>query len=684
MSYFAFQWPWALLLLVGVVPLVWMVRRAARRRREVIQELGALPRRGSGVRDALRLAGLVLLVLALARPGYAPVRQSVSTAGRDVLFVLDVSRSMLAEDVPPSRLESAKQGVRDCLGVLGTERAGLLIYAGSSNIACPLTRDARFVSFMVDQAQPRSVDFGGSFLQSAVEKAVDQVFTEGRRGFQDLIILTDGGDHGPGMEKVAEALNEHGVDLLVVGLGDADVGARIPIVDEEGKPAYLEHEGEVVRSRLESDVLRQLAADVRNGQYVEVGTSPFHLGDLYQEFSAGKPSEGRIGDDDFVVYREGVFLLFPVALLLLLAPEWRGRRALTGGLAAMVMATPQLRAEGSARDLFEEAVELLGKGRPGEAVPLFDEVEDALVQSPRQASAAAFNRGLALEFQLGKDTALPATQRLEMARQVQRAYLDAARMDPEFLRSAHRLDGVAATLATLELEVAEELRREQEVQEAMAKLVERLQKLLEDQQVLLADTRSEGPAAKKRGDSSPVVVPDDSNARETKMIREQAALREEAESISSDMKDLEARLAVPGAPGVLEEPLKLMAEAVAAQGEAEGILKEWQSWPLSQPAQRLAIERIEEVLSLLADSSSDDYEDGDYEEEGEYEDWEEGAEGEPSSMAMEGDFSASDAIQPLPLPNLTAEEILREEMGNQQFRQQQRSKAKAGEVKKDW
>ena len=686
MSYFVFQWPWMLLLLVGLVPLYLLERRSSVEKEAVRSALGAGPVAGLAISARLRGLAMVCLVLALARPGYAPVRQSVSTAGRDVVFVLDVSRSMLAEDVHPSRLESAKQGIRDCLASLDSERAGLVVYAGSSNIACPLTRDSKFVRFMVDQAQPRSVDFGGSFLQSAVEKAVDQVFSDERRGFQDMIVLTDGGDHGPGMDKVADLLNQHGVELLVVGLGDTDVAARIPVLDDEGKAAYLEHEGEVVRTKLEDESLRQLCGLVRGGQYFGAGTSPFHLGDVYRGFSEGKATEGRIGDDDFVVYREGAYWLMPIGLILLLLPEWRGRSALAGGMTALLLATPQVRGDETVPGEFSEAVRLMGLGRPGEAVPILGELAAQDGLTPRQLGVLAFNRALALTLQLEKDAGLPARQRLEMARQVQGDFLDAVRLDPGLQRAAMRLDEVAALVAGIEAEVAEEERQDQEIQEALAALIERLEKLLEGQQNLLADTRTQGPPARGRGNAAAAPVPADAGDRARQASLRQKNLRIEAESISDELKELETQLAVPGTPGVLEQPVKLMSQAVNAQLTVEDGLRAWEAWPATQPLQRRCIELIEEVLSLLANSSSDESEDGEYEDEGDYEDWDESAEGEgdPSSMAMDGDFSAGNSTQPLPLPNLSAEEILKEEIGNQQFRQQQRAKANAGEVERDW
>ena len=194
---FAFQQPLMLLLLLVVIPLAGVLRHARRRRRVVLEEMGTglLPPFARW-RDWSRLAALVLMVIALARPGFDPQRHSVSQSGRDVVFVLDVSRSMLAEDASPNRLEAAKNGIRDALDAFNTQRVGLVIYAGSSNILCPLTYDYNFVRYMLDQATTRAVDFGGTILLSAVEKSIDSVLMEGRGGMHDLIVLTDGEEHG--------------------------------------------------------------------------------------------------------------------------------------------------------------------------------------------------------------------------------------------------------------------------------------------------------------------------------------------------------------------------------------------------------------------------------------------------------------------------------------------------------
>jgi len=323
MSFWVFQWPWMLLGLVALAPLGWLLRRAREKRRLVRESLGHPETESIQWRDWTWLGVLALLAIALARPGYDPVRHSISKSGRDVVFVLDISRSMLAQDAYPSRLEAAKQGIRDCLDGFRGEQVGLVIYAGSASISCPLTADYEFLRYMVSQVEPRSVEFGGTMLLSAIEKVVDQVLDSERRGFQDLIILTDGEDHGPDMKRVADAVKESGVDLLIVGLGDSVSGSRIPILNEDGNTISLKHAGSVVYTKLQDRTLGELARLCPDSQYQKAGTLPFHLGDFYRTFSEGKASTAMGADAGYIVYREAAFFLMPLAFVLALAGRFR-------------------------------------------------------------------------------------------------------------------------------------------------------------------------------------------------------------------------------------------------------------------------------------------------------------------------------------------------------------------------
>ena len=408
-------------------------------------------------RDRLRLAAFVVMAVALARPGFDPQRQSVSRSGRDVVFVLDVSRSMLAEDASPSRLEAARNGIRDALDNFNRERVGLVIYAGSANILCPLTYDYNFVRYMLGQAAPRAVDFGGTVLLSAVEKCVDSVFIEGREGMQDLVVLTDGEEHGPENERIVERLEESGAGMLLVGIGDPSAGSRIPIADEEGKRTWVKYQDHFVTTRLHDDELRELASRTSQAVYRSAGASGFDLAGLYFDYVAGKPVSGSSGDDTYVTYREAGFAFMTLALLLLAAAEGRfsfRRSPAARAVVFLVLAVaPPLSADDAlARELFDEAVAHQEAGRFGEAFEAFTLVEEEVgggELSNGQVAVLRFNQGLALFAQSEAQAGQDPRQALSLATEAQHRFLAARRMRPDFDRAAQRLDPVARLIQEL-------------------------------------------------------------------------------------------------------------------------------------------------------------------------------------------------------------------------------------------
>jgi hypothetical protein len=143
----------------------------------------------------------------------------------------------------------------------------------------------------------------------------------------------------------------------------------------------------------------------------------------------------------------------------------------------------------------------------------------------------------------------------------------------------------------------------------------------------------------------------------------------------------------PPEVSVMREPIRLMGEVVNVQTQAAAQLGEWKTWPGAMGYQQIALRRMEEILGLLEGGDSDDSqegEDGEWDEEGEWDEYGEGEEGSPSSMPMEGDLAAGSEMAPLPVPNYSVEDLLMEEQGSMQFREQQRAKSQAGKVEKDW
>ena len=707
MSGFVFQWMEALFLLLLVLPLWWLLSYARARRAELIKAMGGGLSTHRRLRDTLRVAAFVLLVLALARPGYDPEKLSTSRTGRDVVFALDVSQSMLAEDVLPSRLEVSKQAVRDALNTFSNERVSLVVYAGSATILCPLTYDYDFVRYMLEQTHTRSVDFGGTILQAAVEKVVDQVFMADRSGVQDLIVMTDGGDHGSQMPKVAELLKEHGVDLLLLGIGNPHEGAPIPIVDEEGVRTLLRNEESIIYTQLEDAALRELAAKSPDAMYMPVGDKAFDLGQLYVEYVTGREVSASVDGDGIVVYQEAALYFVIPALLLLLLSECWGANGLQLGQACVLILVLGCMPEAEAANAqlqsqFKEATKLYTDGELVEAESLFTEVAyhgDARGMSPSDLAAVQLNRGLCLMALSRAESEASAELGLSYAQQAQLAFLAAKRYVPEMDRSGMRLESTSTWVAELQVRIAEEAEEQDAMQAQMEQLVEVLEALFKAQQQLrqkVADSdvnRRHPKRAKNAPPPPPIQAPEDAGVNAPIFVTAEKALKAEAERIYTSMQKLDTQLAPPALEGIptmeslMAEPLKLMAKVPPAMEGASGLLSSWNTWPSARAEQLVAEHLIEEILSLLGNNSSDESDGEDWDEMEDYEDYEysdDMDESMMSSMPMEGDFAAGGEMQSLPVPNYSAEDILMEEQGSMQFRQQQRAKANAGKVEKDY
>ena len=687
MNYFVIQWPWMLCLLFALVPLAGLFARARTKRAGLRVKMGLEAVKGERGRDVLRVLALVLLVIAMARPGYAPERRSVSQSGRDVVFAIDVSRSMLAEDAHPSRLEAAKQGVRDALEGFGTERAGLVIYAGSATILCPLTYDYDFVRYMLDQVNPRAVDFGGTTVLSAVEKAVDNVFSEERSGMQDLVVLTDGEDHVPDGARVAKLLEERGVDLLLVGLGDPSSNSRIPVENEEGGKSYLKHEGDFVSTRLNEQVLRDLAKECKGASFVAPGTAAFDLGAMYAKFAMDKPAEGAVGADSFVVYQEAGFWLIGVALVLLLVGGRIGKAGIGVMLMSLALLQP-LKAE-SSRDAFSAARTMQVDGKIDEALEAYAELE---LESPSQLAALRFNQALCFLKQAEGFAEESPAGALDSAKRAQGYFLEAMRLDPSMTRAGMSLDTTAAVISAYAEALREREKEEQALQEKMDAIIEQLKALHAEQSEL--SPKVPKPAPVRRGTPAPV-QPVTAGKDAKGFVDEQQVLKSKGKVIEVAMGELDKEMlatmpeGTPPEMSMMREPLRLMGEVLVAQEKAAEALAEWTRWAEGIGQQQVAILKIEEILAILeggdpGESEDGDDEDGEWDDEGDWEDYEDSENGMPSSMPMEGDLAAGGEMAPLPVPNYSAEELLMEEQGNMQFREQQRAKAQAGKVEKDW
>jgi Ca-activated chloride channel family protein len=283
-------------LAVGLVGLYGVARRRTALRRFAAAAL--LPRQTppTGLaRPLLRLwlvvVALAALVAALIGPRWGEQAQTLLRRNIDVLVLLDVSRSMLARDIAPNRLERAKLAIRDdLLPALGGDRIGLIAFAGVPTLVCPLTSDYGFFRLALDDVSPLSAPRGGTNIGDAIRKAEAQ-FEHGLETHKIVILITDGEDHESyPLEAASNLWRDQQVPIVALALGDPEQGARIPVRNEQGE-SFLEYGGQIVRSRAAFSTLEQVARVSNQGVFVAVGTSNFDLGDIYRRVAAGVRAE---------------------------------------------------------------------------------------------------------------------------------------------------------------------------------------------------------------------------------------------------------------------------------------------------------------------------------------------------------------------------------------------------------
>jgi Ca-activated chloride channel family protein len=223
----------------------------------------------------------VAAVIALARPQYGHYFEDVSAQGAEVLVLLDVSRSMLAEDVAPNRLARAKSDILDLLERMPSDRIGLIAFAGAPSVQVPLTLDHGFFKMILQDIGPDSAPRGGTMIGDAIRKAIEQ-FEKSSQSDRAMVLITDGGDQDSLPVEAAKLAAERKIRIISVGLGDPSEGARIPQRSAAGELKYLQHDGQEVWSKMEDKTLKEIAV-VTSGAYIPAQTRNYDLGQIYSD-----------------------------------------------------------------------------------------------------------------------------------------------------------------------------------------------------------------------------------------------------------------------------------------------------------------------------------------------------------------------------------------------------------------
>ena len=213
------------------------------------------------------LVGLSFLIISLVNPKMGTKLQTVKREGVDIIFALDVSKSMLAKDIAPNRLEKSKQIISKIIDKLGSDRVGIIIYAGNAYPLLPITTDHAAAKMFLQNANPDMVSSQGTAINEALDLSKTYYNNEEQTN-KFLVIISDGEDHQEETKQKAQDIANEGVKVYTIGVG-TEAGGPIPIELNGGHIGYKKNrQGETVITKRKADVLESIA-NVANGKYID-------------------------------------------------------------------------------------------------------------------------------------------------------------------------------------------------------------------------------------------------------------------------------------------------------------------------------------------------------------------------------------------------------------------------------
>ncbi|TMQ12245.1 MAG: VWA domain-containing protein [Deltaproteobacteria bacterium] len=274
-------------------------------------------------RLGLLLCALLAAICALMRPQVRGETETVTAvqATADVMFVLDTSRSMLADDAAPNRLARAKAEIAQLVGSLEGHRVGLVAFAGRAATMCPLTPDRSFFTTVLSTVDTRSAGRGGTRVGEAIKAAV-RGFPPGQ-GAKLIVLITDGDDQDLYSKDAAKLAGDAGIKIVAIGLG-SETGSEITLTDPQtGAKTKLMYDGKPVISKLDGARLREMAL-VTEGAYIPAGTSAVDLESIMKTHVAPMVSEAVTAAQRVIPAERYTWFLL-AALGFLFAALWVGR-----------------------------------------------------------------------------------------------------------------------------------------------------------------------------------------------------------------------------------------------------------------------------------------------------------------------------------------------------------------------
>ncbi|MCK5147426.1 VWA domain-containing protein [bacterium] len=281
----------------------------------------------------LLVLSVLFLVLALLRPQWGTKLRTVKREGQDILIALDVSKSMLAEDIKPMRLAKAKHEIMSLIDKLEGDRIGLVAFAGEAFVQCPLTLDYGAARMFLDAMEPDLIPVPGTAIGEALKTSIE-AFDKTERKHKVMLLITDGEEHVGDPVEIAKEAAQAGIVIYCVGIGSPQ-GVPIPDFDADGRRIGFKKDdkGGVVMTRLDEITLEKIALET-GGKYYRGSASEVELDRIYDDIS--EMEKKALASQQFAQYEDRHQILIIIALILLITElllserrrikrEWRGR-----------------------------------------------------------------------------------------------------------------------------------------------------------------------------------------------------------------------------------------------------------------------------------------------------------------------------------------------------------------------
>lgn len=640
--------------------------------------------------------GFLLLCIVILRPLWGDKKSEIFGKDRDVIFVLDISKSMLAQDIKPNRLENAKNSIENALPYLFGAKVALVSFAGSSEIRCPLSDDYDFFSECLKNCVPENAALGGSYLNSALEKVVDKVLNKDRATKQNIIVISDGGDFiTKDIDGIAKEIKDLGAKLTIIGVGDTIYESNIPLKDG----SFLSYKDEYVKTKLENEFLKDVAFKA-GGNYVEIGIKSLSISDILSILISSdtlKVVENKSLDE--YEDRFQIFLFFAIIAFLIWAyPIGYDKKKAVLKCLIFMFALNIYGGQGeelflakdyeNAKEIFRQEAEknpknLIARYNYARSLYAIKEYDIAYYNYESVLSLAMENEDAIIQDRVTYDMAVVAciyAQNL-LDTDIRRAdYMARKSMDlfRELLINASTNDKipdaflyhrkVIKSVETALKELEDTQAKMEEIKKEFVKEIEELI-ILEDKILNLTsqDNFQEGE------------VFQNSSIKRTEKLLENIAIH--SKDIESQVIELKAFVAI------MQELESFVKKAHTSEKESlKSSLEKNKSKTVTHAQE--AIIYLSEALTLIKDSSNSSEstsssESGEEYEEEESEEYDEESEGDYSdSEASENDLNEGTSMTSLPSPEQLEGKILQSEKENNMRRDQTRGKYQ--KVEKDW